>query len=122
VYCGFGIEPVLEVAHLDLDSRNCDLDNLAILCPTCHRMHDIDLIPTAVVRQLRDEKRKPRWNKLTKHAARKAVATKRKTPGLLEQAAKRALATKIRTGNLSAAASKAAVTRERRKRARQGFV
>src|ERR1700719_2520240 len=75
VYCGFGIKEVLEVAHLDCEPANCDVANLAILCPTCHRMHDIDLIPTDVVARLRDEKRKPRWAKLTKDAAEKAVKT-----------------------------------------------
>src|SRR5882672_3749765 len=76
VHCGFGIAEVLEVAHLDCDPRNCELENLAILCPTCHRMHDIDLIPTDAIVRLRDEKRKARWSKLTKDAAVKATQTK----------------------------------------------
>ncbi len=89
---------VLEVAHLDCDPRNNKLENLALLCPTCHRMHDIDLIPTDVVVRLRDEKRTPKWSKLMKDAAAKALVTKRKTPG-----------------SLSAAATKAVVTRRARK-------
>ncbi len=79
VYCGFGIPGVLEVAHLDCNPRNCDLSNLALLCPTCHRMHDLDLIPTEVIESMRDSERKPDWKKLMKDAAAKAVATKKKT-------------------------------------------
>jgi predicted restriction endonuclease len=78
-YCGFGIAGVLEVAHLDCDPRNCDLSNLALLCPTCHRMHDLDLIPTEVIKSLRDNKRTPNWKKLMKDAAAKAEATKKKS-------------------------------------------
>lgn len=94
VYCGFGIKEVLEVAHLDCNPANCDAANLAILCPTCHRMHDIDLIPTDVVVRMRDEKRKPRWAKLTKDAAVKAVETKRLNPELMREAARKAAATR----------------------------
>ena len=94
VYCGFGIREVLEVAHLDGNRANNGLSNLVILCPTCHRMHDIDLIPTEVVARLRDEKRKARWSKLTKDAAKKAIATMRKTPGRLEAIAQKAWATR----------------------------
>ena len=42
----FRYSEVLEVAHLDGNRANNSLSNLAILCPTCHRMHDIDLLPT----------------------------------------------------------------------------
>jgi 5-methylcytosine-specific restriction endonuclease McrA len=94
VYCGFGIKEVLEVAHLDCKPENCAVDNLAILCPTCHRMHDVDLIPTDVVRRLRDEKRKGDWAKLTKDAAKKAVQTKLLDPLLMKAAAKRAVDTR----------------------------
>jgi 5-methylcytosine-specific restriction endonuclease McrA len=94
VHCGFGIQAVLQVAHLDCNPENCGVENLVILCPTCHRMHDIDLIPTDVVVRLRDEKRKPRWAKLMKDAGAKAVATKRQTPDLLRQAAQKAAATR----------------------------
>jgi 5-methylcytosine-specific restriction endonuclease McrA len=94
VHCGFGIREVLEVAHLDCNRQNNALSNLVILCPTCHRMHDIDLIPTDALRRLRDQKRKARWSKLTKDAAKKAIATKRKTPGGLEAAAQKAWATR----------------------------
>ena len=94
VHCGFGIKEVLEVAHLDCDPQNCDLSNLVILCPTCHRMHDIDLIPTDALVRLRDEKRKPRWAKLMKDAAQKATQTKRLDPGASQAAAKKAIATR----------------------------
>ena len=94
VHCGFGIREVLEVAHLDGNRANNSLSNLAILCPTCHRMHDIDLLPTDAVVRLRDQKRKARWSKLTKNAAKKAIETMRKTPGRLEAIAKKAAATR----------------------------
>lgn len=94
VYCGFGIKEVLEVAHLDCEPENCDHANLAILCPTCHRMHDIDLIPTDVIRRLRDEKRKVNWSKLTKDAAVKAVKTKLLNPELMIEAGRKAAATR----------------------------
>lgn len=94
VFCGFGIEAVLEVAHLDYDTANCELHNLVLLCPTCLRMHEIDLIPTEVVVRLRDQKRKPNWRKLLKDAGEKAAATKHQTPGLLCEASLKAVATR----------------------------
>lgn len=94
VYCGFGIAAVLEVAHLDCDPSNCGVENLVILCPTCHRMHDIDLIPTDVLIRLRDEKREPNWKKLLKDAGQKALAAKRSQDGLLAEAARKAVATR----------------------------
>jgi hypothetical protein len=57
-------------------------------------MHDIDLIPTDVIIRLRDEMRKPRWSKLTKDAAKKAVATKRLDPESFKRAAQKAAATR----------------------------
>jgi 5-methylcytosine-specific restriction endonuclease McrA len=96
VYCGFGIKEILEVAHLDCNPENNDLANLVLLCPTCHRMHDVDLIPTDVVIRLRDEKRTVKWAKLTKDAALKAVATKRNTPDLLAEAGRKAAAMYVR--------------------------
>ena len=94
VFCGFGIAAVLEVAHLDGDSANCKISNLAILCPTCHRMHDIELIPTSIVEELRDTKRKANWQRLLKDAGKKAAATKAATPGLLREAGRKAAATR----------------------------
>ena len=37
------------MAHLDDDRKHEDIANLATLCPNCHKMHDVDLIPTKVV-------------------------------------------------------------------------
>ena len=48
-FCGFGLKSVLEVAHLDGNRENNELKNLAILCPTCHRMHDLDFITTTTI-------------------------------------------------------------------------
>lgn len=94
VYCGFGIRAVLEVAHLDCEPANCAIGNLPILCPTCHRMHDIDLIPTELIVRLRDHLRQANWKKLMKNAVALAMETKRATPGLLSDAAKKAVATR----------------------------
>ncbi|MFZ4778553.1 MAG: HNH endonuclease [Terrimicrobiaceae bacterium] len=55
IFCGLAVSDVLEVAHLDMDHTNDAIENLALMCPTCHRMHDLDLIPTDVVRPLRDQ-------------------------------------------------------------------
>ena len=96
VHCGFGIQEVLEIAHLDCNPQNCDVTNLAILCPTCHRMHDINLIPTAMIRSLRDERPKSDWSKLYKDAVVKANDTKRqkKESAKKSDAAKKAHATR----------------------------
>ena len=70
-YCGFGVPDVLEVAHLDGDRANNDADNLAILCPNCHKMHDIDLIPTEVIVRMRDRQSGADWSKRMKDAGTK---------------------------------------------------
>lgn len=75
--CGFGILAVLEVCHLDHNRGNNALSNLAILCPNCHKMHDIELIPTSVVITLRDKKRSADWTKRMKDAGKKAHRTRR---------------------------------------------
>lgn len=93
VHCGFGIAAVLEVAHLDGNARNCSIQNLAILCPTCHRMHDIGLIPAEYVIRMRDEKRSPDWAKLLKDGPAKAHATMRRDPDSYRRAARKAHAT-----------------------------
>lgn len=90
-HCGFGIPMVLEVAHLDGKRQNNAIENLVILCPTCHKMHDIDLINTETILQMRDRPKQIDWSKRMKDAgakaaltrkrratARKAVATRRK--------------------------------------------
>jgi hypothetical protein len=82
---------VLEVAHLDGNRDNNDLENLAILCPNCHKMHDIDLIPTETILQMRDRERRVAWSKRMKEAGAKAAATRKR-----RQAAQRAVATRRR--------------------------
>ena len=77
VYCGFGVAEVLEVAHLDCDRSNNAMSNLALLCPTCHRMHDLDLIPTEVIVMMRERPKVVRWSKLMKDAGAKAAETRR---------------------------------------------
>jgi hypothetical protein len=76
-YCGFGIEAVLEVAHLNHDHSCATEDDLALLCPTCHRMHDLGLIPTEVIKEMQKE-RKPDWSILSKDGPKKAGETRRK--------------------------------------------
>jgi len=90
-HCGFGLPMVLEVAHLDGDRSNNAIENLVILCPTCHKMHDIDLITSETIVLMRDRPKAADWSKRMKDAgikaarkrkrraaARKAVATRRK--------------------------------------------
>ncbi len=88
-FCGFGVKSVLEVAHLDGNRDNNELKNLAILCPTCHRMHDLDLITTTTIILTRSRMQKGEkavnWGKLMKadaktlsNRAKKAVQTKKK--------------------------------------------
>lgn len=79
VHCGFGIVEVLEVAHLDGNRKNNAPDNLAILCPTCHKMHDLDIISTETIREMRDRPRVVRWSKRMKDAGRKAAESRRKS-------------------------------------------
>jgi hypothetical protein len=76
--CGFGVPEVLEVAHLDGDRENNEIENLAILCPNCHKMHDIDLIPTSVIIELRDRERSIDWSKRMKDAGKKAALTRKR--------------------------------------------
>lgn len=89
VMCGFGIPAVLEVAHLDQDRSNNDVDNLAVLCPNCHKMLDIGLIPPEVVRSMRAYEAQPNWKLRMKDAGAKAGLTRKRSG-----AAKRAAATR----------------------------
>lgn len=75
--CGFGIQAVLEVAHLGQDRKDNTIENLAILCPNCHKMHDIGLIPKVVVVLLRDQKAEVNWGPRVKEAGPKAAATRK---------------------------------------------
>lgn len=90
VMCGFGIKAILEVAHLSQDRSNNALDNLAVLCPNCHKMHDIGLIPSDVIRAMRDFAPKINWELRIKDAGKKAAETRR----LKSVAAKRSASAK----------------------------
>lgn len=88
-HCGFGVLAVLEVAHLDCNRQNNDIANLVILCPNCHKMHDLDLISTDTIIQMRDRPKVVSWSKRMKDAGPKA-ALKR----LRRAAARKAAATR----------------------------
>jgi len=90
-HCGFGVRAVLEVAHLDCNRSNNDLSNLVVLCPNCHKMHDIGLIPTEVVLQMRDGRRAVDWAKRMKDAGVKAALTRKR-----QAAARKAVETRRR--------------------------
>ena len=77
VHCGFGIPAVLEVAHLDCQRQNNDVGNLVLLCPTCHKMFDLDLISTDTMIQMRDRPRVVRWAKRMKDAGKKAALSRK---------------------------------------------
>lgn len=72
-HCGFGVPAVLEVAHLDCNRQNNDIANLVILCPNCHKMHDLDLISTETIRVMRDRPKVVSWSKRMKDAGQKAA-------------------------------------------------
>ncbi len=76
-HCGFGIPAVLEVAHVDGNRQNNDPKNLVILCPNCHKMHDLDLISTETIIQMRDRPKIVKWSKRMKDAGRKAALTRK---------------------------------------------
>ena len=97
VYCGFGVAAVLERAHLDMNNANNAHDNLATLCPTCHRMHDIGLIPTDFIKQRRDDPPKTDWSKLYKDApikAKRTLALRRRAQRAVETRRRNAAARK----------------------------
>jgi predicted restriction endonuclease len=98
-HCGFGIPEVLEVAHLDGCRQNNDVQNLVLLCPTCHKMLDLDLIATEAMIQMRDRPREVRWDKRMKDAGRKAALSRKR-----RQTARRR---KRRLAALKAAATRA---------------
>jgi len=77
-HCGFGIRDVLEVAHIDGNRSHNDVKNLVILCPNCHKMHDLDLISTATIVVMRDRPKVVRWSKRMKDAGRKAAQSRKK--------------------------------------------
>jgi hypothetical protein len=104
-HCGFGIADVLEVCHLDCNRDNNGISNLVILCPTCHKMHDLDLISTQTICTMRDRPKVVRWSKRMKDAGAKAALSRRRRE--LARGRKRRLA-----------ALKAAATRARNGTAR----
>jgi 5-methylcytosine-specific restriction endonuclease McrA len=88
-HCGFGIESVLEVAHIDGNRNNNDVSNLVILCPNCHKMHDLDIISTEVIIEMRDRPKNVDWSKRMKDAGKKAALTRKR-----RRAAKKAAETR----------------------------
>jgi hypothetical protein len=76
-HCGYGIPDVLEVAHVDGNRQNNDISNLVILCPNCHKMHDLDLISTETIIQMRDRPKIVQWSKRMKDAGKKAAVTRK---------------------------------------------
>jgi hypothetical protein len=88
-HCGFGVPAVLEVAHLDGDRNNNELANLAILCPNCHKMHDLDLISTATIIEMRDRPKVVKWSKRMKDAGQKAALKRLRRAAALKAAATR---------------------------------
>jgi hypothetical protein len=99
-HCGFGIPAVLEVAHLDCDRQHNDISNLVLLCPTCHKMLDLDLISTEAMIQMRDRPRVVRWAKRMKDAGKKAAISRKKRQAVFRRkrhlAALKAAATRAR--------------------------
>ncbi|MGA2175304.1 MAG: HNH endonuclease [Verrucomicrobiota bacterium] len=77
-HCGFGIKDVLEVAHIDGNRANSAASNLVILCPNCHKMHDLDLISTATIIEMRDRPKVVKWSKRMKDAGIKAALSRKK--------------------------------------------
>jgi hypothetical protein len=90
-HCGFGIPAVLEVAHIDCDRSNNEISNLVILCPNCHKMHDLDIISTETIIEMRDRPKVVDWKKRMKDAGQKAALTRKRST-----AAKKAAATRRR--------------------------
>ena len=78
-HCGFGIRDVLEVAHLDGNRSHNGVKNLVILCPNCHKMHDLDLITTKTIILMRDRPKVVVWAKRMKDAGAKAAVSRLKT-------------------------------------------
>lgn len=76
-HCGFGIPSVLEVAHIDRNRANNEPKNLVILCPNCHKMHDLDLISTETIIHMRDRPKMVNWKKRMKDAGKKAFLSRK---------------------------------------------
>ena len=100
-HCGFGVPSVLEVAHLDGNRANNEMSNLVILCPNCHKMHDLDLISTETIILMRDRPKIVTWSKRMKDAGKKAAIKRRRNA-----AAKKAAATRKERAAIAALATK----------------
>ena len=74
-YCGFAIPEILEVAHVDGSRANNDPENLVILCPTHHKMLDLDIIDNQTILKMRQRMQNPPINhkKRMKDAGAKAA-------------------------------------------------
>lgn len=90
-HCGFGIEAVLEVAHIDGNRQNNEIANLVILCPNCHKMLDLDLISNETIIQMRDRPKIVIWSKRMKDAGRKAAIKRARRAAARKAAATRKL-------------------------------
>jgi len=101
-HCGFGIRDVLEVAHLDGNRANNVPENLAILCPNCHKMHDLDLISTETIILMRDRPKVVVWAKRMKDAGKKAAESRRKTAERLKRQTAALKAAETRKRNAAA--------------------
>jgi 5-methylcytosine-specific restriction endonuclease McrA len=97
-HCGFGIPDVLEVAHIDGNRSNNAVANLVILCPNCHKMHDLDLISTPTIIEMRDRPKVVVWANRMKDSGRKAAKTRMLRMAGIKAAATRAL-NRTRPGN-----------------------
>jgi|GEM_PF-824409 len=97
-HCGFGIPDVLEVAHIDGDRGHNAVTNLVILCPHCHKMHDLDLISTPTIIEMRDRPKVVVWAKRMKDAGRKAADTRKRRMAGIKAAATRAINQALNAG------------------------
>ena len=66
-------EAVTSLIPLDGNRSNNELSNLVILCPNCHKMHDLDLISTETIIQMRDRPKVVKWSKRMKEAGQQAA-------------------------------------------------
>jgi hypothetical protein len=98
-HCGFGVPAVLEVAHIDGDRQNNAVGNLVILCPNCHKMHDLDLISTATIIEMRDRPKVVVWAKRMKDAGQKAALTRLRRAAGRKAAETRRLRASLAQGN-----------------------
>ena len=112
VVCGFGVPEVLEVAHIDGNRKNNKVENLVLLCPTCHRMHDVNLISRSMIKKLRDRRTIVDWSKLQSGGRSKKEMKKRQS-----KAAKKAHETRKKTKR-SKTTKKAVRTRRKRRKNR----